>query len=163
MRAAARAGPPAATATAPSSSTSPHRRRQKQRANLATAATADVDAATASLALAISALAPIFIVPLAKAFLRPRRCSSCLGSTTQTCRACLGRGRLGFVLPGAAPPSSAAAAPLSPSSLPPSLPRCEACGGRGRVGCAACGSTGLANAWLWKPTDDPDAWGARGE
>ena len=42
------------------------------------------------------------------------------------------------------------------------LSACPTCNGKGRTLCSACGASGLRNAWLWKPADDP-GWGPRGE
>ncbi|GBF91500.1 hypothetical protein Rsub_04240 [Raphidocelis subcapitata] len=77
-------------------------------------------------------------------FLKPRKCRTCWGAGYTLCDACGARGKRGGAFEGG---------PLVP---------CPACAGRGRLQCTACNATGLANSWLWKPSNDP-GWGARGE
>ncbi|KAL6748721.1 hypothetical protein V8C86DRAFT_1123056 [Haematococcus lacustris] len=96
------------------------------------------------LVLPASAALP-FLLKAAVEQLKPRKCRSCWGAGSNVCPTCQGRGMVGGVLPGAPP-----------------LQRCTTCSRRGCVACQACGSTGLANSWLWQPAKDP-GWGARGQ
>lgn len=100
---------------------------------------ADPADSDARLLQALEALQPLWSP------LRPKKCKECRGASHITCSTCRGRGKTGGLFTGAA------------------LQRCTACGSKGRQPCNSCASTGLENHWLWQPSDDVGAWGARGE
>ncbi|KAG2435014.1 hypothetical protein HYH02_012012 [Chlamydomonas schloesseri] len=103
-----------------------------------------VPAEVAALAVMGSAALPYMVEGLAE-YLKPRKCQSCYGAGYTPCPACHGRGRQGGVFPG------------QPAAVP-----CATCGSRGRVRCQPCQHTGLANFWLWQPSEN-GGWGARGQ
>ncbi|GAX75157.1 hypothetical protein CEUSTIGMA_g2601.t1 [Chlamydomonas eustigma] len=77
----------------------------------------------------------------------PRKCKGCFGAGYLPCNTCNGRGKVGGCFKQAQQP----------------LTSCSGCLGKGRQGCMKCGSTGLANSWLWSPKKGPGIWGAPGE
>ncbi|KAG2499644.1 hypothetical protein HYH03_002583 [Edaphochlamys debaryana] len=107
----------------------------------------EAEAGGVPLALAGLALAGAAALPQAAAatvaWLKPRKCQVCYGAGYTPCHVCHGRGKLGGGFKGV------------------ELRPCAECGARGRVRCEPCAHTGLANHWLWKPSDNP-GWGARG-
>lgn len=72
------------------------------------------------------------VIQTVKPLLLPIRCRTCMGATTNLCRACASRGKVGGLF---------TAQPLT---------RCQTCQGTGRVTCSACKGKGMVNSWLWQ-------------